>query len=146
VDKIKYFNDTADMLYHKAKLGIEIRVKQDNRLGRYSAHVQLYECCGCDDKFYLFRYNTKELKNATKLEILMTILHEFGHIKYRHNGDTDRIKKEYIAEKYAMKMIKKHYPKLYKRALGYLEGYKNHEDRVYKIAFTKLYKELTCKK
>lgn len=143
MDKIKYFNDTADMLYNKADLGIEVRVKQDNRLGRYSAHVRMYDCCDCEDKFYVFRYNTKELKDATKVEILMTILHEFGHIKYRHNGDTDRIEKEYIAEKYAMQMIKKYYPKKYKQALRYLACYEEHNDRIYKIAFTKLHKELS---
>jgi len=142
MDKIKYFNNTADILYKKARLGIEIRVKKDNRLGRYSAHVQYYNCDCCAKPFYLFRYNEKELKDATKVEILMTILHEFGHIKLRHKGETQRIQKEYSAEKYAMKMLKKYYPKKYKTALIYLAGYESHSDPVYRKAFTRLYKEL----
>lgn len=144
MNKINYFNKKLDELFKLTKMKQEIHVKQDNRLGDYIAHVELHICKGCDKEMYLFRYNAKEIKKASKIEIINTILHEFGHIKIKCGQNISRVENEYRAEKYAIKTIKKYYPQYYKQAVKNLKGYLRHVDKVYNKAFGRLYKEL-CK-
>jgi len=142
MNKVKYFRNHLKELHKKLNIKANIELKQDNRLGKYVAHVQPYDCPCCKDNFFRFRYNTKKIKNASKIEILMVILHELGHIIYQHYKIKDRLKKEYEAEKYAVLQIKKYYPSYYKKAIKSIKDYTNHSDKIYRIAFTKLYKEL----
>jgi hypothetical protein len=71
-------------------------------------------CAMNDDKPYL-RYNLKSINQYGKYyhEI---IFHEFGHIINKHYLRThislnERVKGEYIAEKYSFEMMQKYFPK-----------------------------------
>ena len=71
-------------------------------------------------------YNTKHPKviyNAKKLArwdisfIIAGVFHEIAHLKYKlpYRTEKERIKAELNAERYALRMLLKHYPKMYKR-------------------------------
>jgi len=146
MNKIKYFKDNVKKYAKLLKIK-EPYLKQDNRLGKY------YVCCveidiwkDNNEEFTLLRYNTNHIKESDKSNIIHLILHELGHIKFRHHylkhTLTNTINSEYEAEKFALAMIKKYHPNYYKRALCRIEnGIKQTKKTQYKIAFSKLLEE-----
>lgn len=148
MNKIKYFKKKVKELALKTNVENDIVIRQDNRLGRYSACIDIYIYSDNGEHVYLLRYNAKKIVTLSKAEILMIALHELGHIKLQHefNNDSSLEKLEYEAEKFAMKNIKKYFPKSYSVILRYLGGYRTHDNDIYKRAFTKLYEELINEK
>ena len=143
MDKLKYFRKNLEHMHKVLEVKANIELHRDNRLGKYYvAHVEPNDCPCCLDNYYKFRYNANKIKKASKVEILIIILHELGHIVYNHYKIKDRIKKEYEAEKFAITQIKKHYPAYYKQAVSCVKSYIKHSDKVYRCAFTKLYEEI----
>jgi len=59
-------------------------------------------------------YNLKEFRLIPTSVGLGAIFHELGHLKFKHADKLSKIQQEYIAEKFALKCIKKYYPSLYK--------------------------------
>ena len=144
MNKAKYLRSQMEDLHKKLDIKANIELKRDNRLGHYVAHVAKHSCQGCYDNYWIFRYNGKKIKKATKLEIIMVILHEFGHIIQQHYSRQGKpnIQKEYEAEKFALEHINKYFPKQYNKALRFIKEYITHDDKIYRLAFTKLYEEL----
>jgi len=64
------------------------------------------------NNFY-FHYNFRVIKYIDFGELIMFILHEIGHVKNRIKGSY--VKKEYLAETFALKLMKKYFPKEYKK-------------------------------
>ncbi len=60
-------------------------------------------------------YNKKEIKNISKPEILLTILHELAHIKFKHYEGKEKFRELYEkkAEFWALEQIQKHEPKVF---------------------------------
>ena len=105
---------------HMTKWGIKFgvpleKIKRENRMW-YSAMVQQYY-----GKYYCW-YNSKELA-TWEGQMPHIIFHELGHLK-NYIPYTDsikrKIKSETLAEKFALRMLKKYYPKLYKRQVKQL--------------------------
>ena len=107
----KYF--VKHMIYwgNKFKVPLETILK-DNKMW-FSAEVRKYY-----GKNYCW-YNSKQLA-CWGNRLPHIIFHELGHFKnYIPSTKCEKlkIKSEYLAEKFALKMLKKYYPKLYKQQL-----------------------------
>ncbi len=88
-------------------------------------------------------YNHR-INEMTKFEILLMALHELGHFKTK--GTYTRWGNEYKAHKFALKAIKKHLPKLYKKAIKFTKSFTTPDFvRCYVKAFTKLLEDLNEK-
>lgn len=147
MNKTKYFLEKFDELKEKVNVKKDINLRKDNRLGAYVATVDIYKYTdGKKEICYILKYNTNQIEKATKTQLLTTIAHELGHIKFRHLMSYRPLEElEYEAERYALDMIKKYYHKHYKSAVESLKGYIGHYDKLYANAFGKLYKE-RCQK
>jgi hypothetical protein len=92
----------------------------DNK-SKYVAYIR-HDCQENMDILYL---NLKYMQQETELDNIATIFHEFGHMKdtiYRYRGGKKaQIDRERVAEIFALKQLKRHFPKLYKR---HIEGWK----------------------
>ena len=100
--------------------------------------------CSSDlEDCYLLKYNAKEIILYPKWQLIKIILHELAHLVLGHCKcfNITRIDREYRAEKLALLWIKRYYPKYYKRNIAYLQKYKNHTSKIYKEAYTKLWRE-----
>ena len=79
---------------------------------RYDAHMY------CDEvvagKAYKICYHPERIKEWTLPIVISGVFHEIGHIKIGWEGtnknDHRDIMDEYVAERYALDMMKKHYP------------------------------------
>lgn len=127
--------------YWAKRLGLnkQIILTRDNRMW-FWAYVNIYY------GRYSITLNFKEMEknNITKREIIHLIFHELGHLKkkalWRYMG---QIKSEYIAEKTALKWMKKYYPKYYKihvnrMKLALSNQYYQKEKPYYRKAFLKI--------
>ena len=114
MNKCKFFENQVK--YWVKKVGLShFVIKLDKRLTKYAAYVY----SGVPNKI---RYSPKHIPNCTKNQIITLALHEIGHIK----ADTKycrRWKREYKAEKFALKMIKKYLPTYYKEAIKDTKSY-----------------------
>lgn len=96
--------------YWAGKLTLpEVWLKRDNRIS-YMAYVW---CCSTHKKYWII-YNWKKISIARASEFIGIIFHELGHIKY-YEKKYNKIKREYEAEKFSLKCLKKYYPKFYKQ-------------------------------
>ncbi len=137
MNREKFFIDVVDKLCGKLKIK-KPTVCRDNRLkGGYVACVQPCACRTCNNM--LLRYNAKRIRRMEKWELIYTALHELGHVKT--DGETREIR-EYKAERFAHKAIKKYYPRYYRRVLRYTLWVAERERGVYKRAYDKVLKEL----
>ncbi len=122
----------AEVFYWQKKLKIRnILLSVDNKT-KYVAYV-------CDYKIGIpaLFLNLKTLKRDNDIEIISTIFHEFGHIKFKtylwKTTEESKIKREYIAESYALKQLKKYFPKEYKK---HIEAWKEQlEDKTWRKSF-----------
>ena len=75
-------------------------------------------------------YNTKQLALWSWSMLILGIFHEIGHIKYRlpYDSNNQKIKDEYLAEKYALRMLKKYYPQYLKSAIRYSKNVLNDKE------------------
>ena len=134
INKIAYW-------HHKLKLS-PIYLKQNNRM-KWSGFISYNN----NLKHYLFEINFKNLLKKHKI-LSHFIFHEFGHIYYNTPIKyKNEVTSEYLAEKYALKMIKKYCPKLYKPSINYLKTWlidKKHAQKfpAHAKAFKKIIKEL----
>lgn len=81
-------------------------------------------CCidnWSDKEKICLRYNLKKLKTMILAEIYLDVFHEIGHLLENMLYDTDKQKIicERKAEKFALKMLKRNYPKYYNFLLFY---------------------------
>jgi len=137
--KDKFFINSVIKLCGQLKINRPL-LQKDNRLGKnYIASV----CKGQNIKTkkyrYIIRYNATMLKTTPKCDIIHAVLHELGHVKTTAKLTIDR---EYKAEKFAVKAIKKYYPQYYKSVLNYLQIVSKFKDKIYPKAFGKLLKEI----
>ena len=106
MSKVERFIEAFE--YWRVKLKLKpIPFKQDNR---YGGHVI---SCFDDDKIVLIKYNSKKLKEWNYPLIMCGVFHELAHIvepSLPYNTDEDKVKEEYRAERWALDMMKKHYP------------------------------------
>jgi len=110
----------TEVFYWQKKLKIRnILLSVDNKT-KYVGYV-------CDYKIGIpaLFLNLKALKEDSDIEIISTIFHEFGHIKYKtylwKPTEANKVKREYLAETYALKQLKKYFPKEYK---NHIEAWK----------------------
>jgi hypothetical protein len=143
MNKIKYFINKFEEFKKKIKMKPDIHLQKDNRLNSKVASVDIYRYIdGRKELCYVLKYNTNQLKSVNKIQVLTIIGHELGHIKFKHLKSYRPLEElEYEAEKFALDMIKKYYPKHYKSAVNSLKIYIGHSNKLYANAFEKLYKE-----
>jgi len=134
MDKIKFFENQILELSGLLKIRIPY-IKQDNRLGGYIASICEGVHIKTGYKTHFLTYNAKIINKLSKWMIIHSILHEFGHIKTNARVEWER---EYKAEKFALKAIKKYFPKYYKRSVNYIKRYIGSDMKIYDKAFTKL--------
>lgn len=132
----KFFIDVINKLCGKLKIR-KPDIQRDNRLQGYVASVQQCACKDCDE--VILKYNSKRINALEKWEIIYTALHELGHVK---TDAPTRVEREYKAEKFAHKAIKKYYPKYYRNILRYTLHVAECERGVYKKAYDKVLKEM----
>jgi len=130
----------------KIKKSIKIIIEEN--LGNRLMGVNLYKYTDNDELFYLIKCNINLLQKMSNYQVIHTLLHEFGHIKSKHVDLTDKVMlpdyvKEYQAERFALKYIKKNFSSYYIDAIKELNTYKDNSH--YNKAYTKLYEELKGK-
>lgn len=139
MDRQKYFIKMVCKLCGKLKVKRPL-LRLDNRLGKYCSSITTCEHRKTKEKRFVMRYNMKVIGKLDKFAIIHIILHELGHIK----TDARRIiEREYKAEKFALKAVKKHYPKHYKRTLKFIEWYVSDNQEIYGKAFKRLLIEIS---
>lgn len=139
-------NETAEQLFRqyfnywvvelKLNEQYRFRLTRDNRLG-YDAFVETskkpYE--------YLVKFNVKEIK--AKYKILAVVLHEIGHLisDFRYGSEADQ---EEFAELFALKKIKEHYPKFYRRCVNWTKQAikKPDQNEAHRIGYTNALRHL----
>jgi len=88
---------------------IKINVRIDRR---YSSCLIVEEVK--EGKTYNVMYNPEYLKQWPDEMVVCGVFHEIGHVKYGWRGKGENsirdVEDEVIAERFAVKMIKKHYP------------------------------------
>ena len=115
--KIKMTEQNFQILvsYWAGKLNLPLPLYRKDNRSRFCAAINY-----CDDcKFYNFMYNFKRIKKYTQALIAGIIFHELGHIKYYNKVENikERVKREYLAERYSLDCIKKYYPDYLKRII-----------------------------
>jgi len=63
-----------------------------------------------------FLYSMNQIERLQDFDIMTFIFHELGHIKYPNK---DRIKAEINAERFALRELKKRFPKYYEKQVKY---------------------------
>jgi len=91
------------------------------RDNRYTGH--LISIIDPDNGLEELRYNSRHLSHWTKPMILFGIFHEFGHEKYYQEygfiEDEDAVE-ELWAERYALRLLREHYPKYVPRCVAFM--------------------------
>lgn len=110
----------VELFYHwcgRLKFTQIIHAEKDNRMN-----------CGCaitdwDNDNICLRYNTKRLGKRQDFELLCDVFHEIGHLINNLPYDTEaqQIKSERMAERFALRMMRKYYKKEYKQLLKYMK-------------------------
>jgi len=134
--KEKFFIDLVNKLCSKLKIK-KPSIYADKLKAGYVACVQSCECNHCNNM--ILRYDAKRIKEMDNWELIYIVLHELGHLKT--DGET-RIEREYKAEKFAHKAIKKYYPKYYRKVLSYTLKVVDCERGTYRKAYDKVLKEM----
>lgn len=97
----------------KLDLPFDIKIQKDNR---YECRVA---CITSDDgsKLSYLIYNSYKIARWSEAALVCGMFHEIGHILNKLPYDTkeEMYKSEYEAEKFALKMLEKHYPVLAKK-------------------------------
>jgi len=139
MNKTKFFIQLITKLDKKLNLP-KIMLWKDNRLGKnYIAGViEGFESI-TKQKVQIIRYNEKLIQKMPIPDIIHAVFHEIGHIKTKGKN---LIEREYNAEKFALKNLKKYFPKYYSNAIKYIEHICKYQDKVYAQAFNKLLKEV----
>lgn len=135
--KERLFIESVKFACKKAKIKTP-KIKGSNRMKIYLAYAY------CEDNKII--YNKKLIKKQTELYIKITAFHEIGHFL---NKEYYRWKREYKAEKHALKLIKKYFSKrhylFFIDELKYqIKKYKRQKkkwQKTYLKAYTKILKE-----
>lgn len=139
MDNIQYFLNKILEISKKTRTTSPV-VRKDNRLGKnYVAEVFSGIHTKTGRKTYFMRYNEKVIKNMSKPDMIHAVCHELGHIK---TSGKNRKEREYRAERFALKIIKKYYPRHYSRAIAYVKKAQYFMDNVYSNAFKKILKKI----
>jgi len=79
------------------------KIRKDNRFACYA-------CIYGKDLVY-----TRNLDYCKLFYLIGLVFHELGHLKYgyKYNTHKEKVKDEYVAEKFMLRMLKKYYPKYY---------------------------------
>lgn len=91
--------------YWAGKLLLPLPLFNRNNRMIWVGHIHCCEDC----EYYTFTYNFKRLKILSDPSIMNVIFHELGHIK-NYKKKFKELEAEYIAERFALDCIKKHYP------------------------------------
>jgi len=84
------------------------------------------------------KYNPEKLEKLNYVSVIVIAAHELGHHVKSRGSRTNR---EYLAEKFAIKMIKKYWPQHYKKALRFTKKTADKNLRWYTEAFTRVLEE-----
>lgn len=99
--------------YWAGKLNLPLPVfRRENRM-KWSATITHCEDC----EVFNFNYNFNIIKSYTHSAIAGVIFHELGHIKYKSYKSRNRVKNEFMAEKFSLGCLKKYYPDFYKEEI-----------------------------
>jgi len=139
MNKIKYFYNQVDSICSRFKIKKPVYIAGDKRLRGYVACMIELIHNQTKDRGYAIKYQPDKIVKLRKYEIIHVILHELGHFKT--SGST-LLRKEYNAEKFALKMINKHYSKYYKKVLKDLEYSIVSNRELYSKVFSSLITEL----
>lgn len=148
MDRERFVQNQITKFRKEFKIRKSVEIIKDNRIGYKIMGIRIYRYTDNNELFYLIKCNFKILNQFTKIQIIHTLLHEFGHIKSGHVGlDDKRCKlplatKEYQAEKFAMLYLKEHYSKYYPKALKELRDFKNNRYKDHQKACERLWEEL----
>jgi len=137
----KLFEDIFEEMKSLLHFKEDIFSKRDNRIKGACVYLYTY-IDGKQEDCYRLTYNIKKFKN--KADILIAIAHELGHIRKKHLTTDSYLSltdKEYQAEAFALDVIKKYYNSYYLRAIDSLTDYINGTNKIYAVAFQKLYDE-----
>ena len=137
----KLFLKTLEYLKKECHFEVDIEARKDNRIRGCSVNLYNYTDGQYED-CYLIKYNSNKLKN--KVETIMAVAHELGHISHNHftfSEYSSLEEKEYQAEDFAMEVIKKFYPQYYYKALNILMSYANCYNKIYAKAFIRVARE-----
>ncbi len=100
----------------KLNLDENIPVVKDNR----------YQCYACIEHApnygkRVLKYNAKKIARWNEAFLVCGVFHEIAHLmdKMPYRTEKEKILCEYRAERFALKMLKKHYPKLYRQNVRY---------------------------
>lgn len=106
--KVQYLNDMFLFWMGKLRLEKPLDIIKDDRL----------DCVACVDNWQnpnkiCLKYNANKLRKCCQGDLLDIVFHELRHVKnpLPYESEEEQIKCEYDAEKYAIQMLKKHYPK-----------------------------------
>ena len=134
IKQVAYWTKKLDLL--------PITIKTNNKI-KYHGWIEHYK----NNENTILTINIKSLiKNP--LDLQGFIFHELGHIKYKtwkYNTTKDKIKSEIIAEKFALRSLKRYCPKQY---IQYKTSWKKSiQDKkwqekypIYYKAFSRIYK------
>ncbi len=143
MNKEKYFENTTEKLHKLLKIHSDVFAKQDNRLKNNIANIQHYIYKDTKEDCYLLRYNSNNIKKYPKWQLIHIIFHELAHLVLGHCKDfcISKVDREYRAEKLSLLWTKQYYPEYYRRSINYLGKYKTYRIKIYREAYTKLWKE-----
>ena len=143
----KYFTQIVN--YWAKRLRLDVKLIQDNRIRKFCAFVSYRGNPKIGtDRDYSITYSPRTMIDYdynTFAGLTFLALHELGHIKlkalFRNGG---RVQAEYRAEMFALRKLKKYYPKMYRyhvtRMKLDLKGnkYFTGEKAYYREAFNKI--------
>jgi len=94
-----------------------------------------YHCNGCIETWYKsdeehkkgytrLIYNTRKIAQWTRALLICIVFHELAHYKNKlpYNTVEEKIKSEYKAERFAITMMKRYYPKEVKEVIEYVKN------------------------
>lgn len=133
MNRLKYFDKKLSEACEELNMEHPY-ITQDNRMGKYMACTNILVWKDTLEEFYVIKYNMKELVKARKVDILLMVFHELGHIKCGHLKQNEKAIDvcEYEAEKFAIENVEKYYPKYYQTALDTLKTWKYGKKQEYK--------------
>ena len=123
----------------KLDLPKTIPIIKDNRMDCYVALDQW------DTEDICLRYHSRRLGQVEEYNLIGFLFHEMGHYinKLPYNNYEQQIVSEWQAEKFSIKMMKKHYPQLFKQMIkkmkktNYMKKLEK-KDRLYYEAFMQI--------
>lgn len=109
--KAEEFRNLLNYWCGRLKLAAPIRMTRDNRMG-YPLALD-----GWKDKKLCLKYNSRRLGKRQKCVWVEEMFHEIGHLinNLPYETEEQQIISEREAEKFALRMLKRSYPRLYKK-------------------------------